>query len=252
MFRSGLREVIAGRGAQDRYRGLAIGDKVRFGETEWTVVGAFDSEGGAHDSELLADSETVLSAYQRTTFNSVTLKLDGAQGLDRLQSAIGQDPTLSVTAARETAYYEQQSQQFARFLSIIARFIGAIMAVGAIFAALNTMYSAVSSRAVEIATLRAIGFSSLPVVISVIAEALALALVGALIGASAAWLLFNGNTVSTLGGGGGLSQVVFHLHIGAALIGLGIIWACVVGLIGGLLPAIRAARVPVATALRAL
>ena len=121
-----------------------------------------------------------------------------------------------------------------------------------IFAALNTMYSAVSSRTVEIATLRAIGFSALPVVISVMAESLALALLGAVLGASAAWLLFNGNTVSTLGGGGGLAQVVFHLHIGTALIGVGIVWACIVGLIGGLLPAIRAARLPVATALRAV
>jgi putative ABC transport system permease protein len=252
VFRSGLREVIAGRGAQDRYRGLSVGDHVRFGDTEWTIVGAFDSAGGAHDSELLGDAETVLSAYQRTTFNSVTAKLDGAQGFDRLQNAITTDPTLSAIATRETSYYEQQSQTFARFLSIVARLIGSIMAIGAIFAALNTMYSAVSSRTVEIATLRAIGFSSVPVVISVIAESLALALVGAALGATLAWLLFNGNTVSTLGGGGGLAQVVFHLHIGATLIGLGIIWACVVGLIGGLLPAIRAARLPVATALRAV
>jgi putative ABC transport system permease protein len=251
-FRSGLREVIAGRGAEQRYQGLGVGEHVRFGDTEWTVVGVFDSAGGAHDSELLADAETVLSAYQRTTFNSVTLKLDGDQGFKRLESAISSDPTLSVTAARETAYYEQQSQTFARFLGIVARLIGGIMAIGAIFAALNTMYSAVSSRTVEIATLRAIGFGALPVVISVMAESLALALLGAVLGASAAWLLFNGNTVSTLGGGGGLAQVVFHLHIGTALIGVGIVWACIVGLIGGLLPAIRAARLPVATALRAV
>jgi putative ABC transport system permease protein len=251
-FHTGLREVIAGRGAQQRYQGLGIGQRVRFGDTEWTIVGVFDSGGGAHDSELLADAETVLSAYQRATFNSVTAKLDGAQGFERLQRAIADDPTLSVLATRETAYFEQQSQTFARFLSIVARLIGIIMAIGAVFAALNTMYSAVASRAVEIATLRAIGFSALPVVISVITEALALALVGAVLGAAAAWLLFNGNTVSTLGGGGGLAQVVFHLRIGPELIAVGIVWACVVGLIGGLLPAVRAARLPVATALRAV
>ena len=138
----------------------------------------------------------------------------------------------------------------ARFLSIVARLIGVIMAIGAIFAALNTMYSAVSSRTVEIATLRAIGFSPLPVVMSVIAESLALALIGAALGAIAAWLLFNGNTVSTLGGGWGLAQVVFHLHIGTALIGVGILWACVVGLIGGLLPALSAIRLKVLDSLR--
>jgi putative ABC transport system permease protein len=252
IFKPGLREVIAGSGARQRFKGLDVGEKIQFGENQWTVVGVFDSGGGAHDSELLADSETVLSAYQRTTFNSVIVKLDGSDGLERLKGATTKDPTLSVMTTRETEYYEQQSQTFARFLAIVARIIGVIMAVGAVFAALNTMYSAVSTRTVEIATLRAIGFGPTAMVISVISEALALALLGAALGALVAWLLFNGNTVSTLGGGGGLAQVVFHLHIGPSLVALGIVWACVVGLIGGLLPAIRAARQPVATALRAV
>jgi putative ABC transport system permease protein len=252
VFKPGLREVIAGSAARQRYKGLEIGQQIQFGENRWTVVGVFDSGGGAHDSELLADAETVLSAYQRTTFNSVTVKLDGSDGLARLTSATTKDPTLSVMTTRETEYYEQQSQTFARFLAIVARIIAVIMAVGAIFAALNTMYSAVSTRTVEIATLRAIGFGPTAVVVSVISEALALALLGAALGALVAWSLFNGNTVSTLGGGGGLAQVVFHLRIGASLVAIGIIWACVVGLIGGLLPAIRAARQLVATALRAV
>ncbi len=159
---------------------------------------------------------------------------------------------LSVQVFRESDYYARQSQTFASFLALIAKVISTIMAIGAIFAALNTMYSAVSTRAVEIATLRAIGYGAVGVVASVIIEALMLSVLGALVGAALAWAVFDGNTVSSLAGSGGLAQVVFHLHIGSALITLGIIWACVVGLIGGLLPAIRAARIPVALALRAI
>ncbi|MGH8258561.1 MAG: ABC transporter permease, partial [Steroidobacteraceae bacterium] len=149
--------------------------------------------------------------------------------------------------------YEQQSHTFASLLTVIAHIVGAIMAIGAIFAALNTMYSAVSARTMEIATLRAIGFGATAVVASVIVGALILALIGAAIGALIAWLAFDGNTVSTVSGANNsLAQVVFHLRIGLGLIATGIVWACVVGLIGGLLPAIRAARLPVATALRAV
>jgi putative ABC transport system permease protein len=252
LFRSGLRELIVGRATQDRYAHLGVGDRVKFGDNEWSVVGEFDSGGGAHDSEVLADIDTVLAAYQRGTYNSVIVKLAGKDALATLRAALLHDPTLSVQVFSEKDYYAQQSQTFARFLGVIARVISIIMAIGAVFAALNTMYSAVSSRAVEIATLRAIGFGALGVVFSVIFEALVLSILGALVGAALAWVLFDGNTVSTIAGGNGLSQVVFHLHIGSALIVLGIVWACVVGLIGGLAPAIRAARIPVAVALRAI
>ncbi|HTY48183.1 MAG TPA: ABC transporter permease [Steroidobacteraceae bacterium] len=252
MFRSGVRELIAGRAAQQRFRGLGVGQHILFDSTDWLVVGAFDSGGGAHDSELLADADTVQSVYQRTAFNSVTVKLAGPGALDTLRAALTKDPTLSVTVNSETAYYEQQSHTFAAVLALIATVVGVIMAIGAVFAALNTMYSAVSTRAVEIATLRAIGFGPVAVVISVIAEALLLALAGAVLGAAVAWAVFDGNTVSTIAGGGGVAQVVFRLHIGAPLFVTGIVWACVVGLIGGLAPAVRAARIPVATALRAI
>ncbi|HTT03225.1 MAG TPA: ABC transporter permease [Steroidobacteraceae bacterium] len=252
MFRSGLRELIAGRAATERFSGLDLGNRVLFGDNAWVVVGVFDSGGGAHDSELLADADTVLSAYQRSTYNSVTVRLQQPDGFQTLRTALAKDPTLTVKPQRETEYYEAQSQSFASFLTLVARIIGAIMAVGAVFAALNTMYSAVRTRTVEIATLRAIGFGPAAVVVSVIVEALLLALVGAAVGALLAWLFFDGNTVSTIGGGTGLAQVVFHLRIGLSLITLGIIWACAVGLLGGLLPAIRAARLPVATALRAM
>ena len=252
MFHAGLRELLAGRSAQDRYANLGVGSQVKFGDNVWTVVGSFDSGGGAHDSEVLGDIDTVLAAYQRGTYNSVIVKLDGKGALEKLRGALLHDPTLSVQVNLESAYYERQSETFARFLAVIARVICTIMAIGAVFAALNTMYSAVSSRAVEIATLRAIGFGASGVVTSVIFEALVLSVLGALVGAALAWAFFDGNTVSTIAGGGGLAQIVFHLHIGSALITLGIIWACVVGLIGGLLPAIRAARIPVALALRAI
>ena len=252
LFRPGLRELLAGRSAQQRFANLSVGSHVKFGDNQWTIVGDFDSGGGAHDSEVMGDIDSVLAAYQRTTYNSVIVRLSGKDGLATLRAALLHDPTLTVRVFSETEYYAQQSQTFARFLGLIARVISIIMAVGAVFAALNTMYSAVSTRAVEIATLRAIGFGALGVVFSVILEALVLSILGALLGAALAWAVFDGNTVSTIAGGNGLSQVVFHLHIGAALIVLGIIWACVVGLIGGLAPAIRAARIPVALALRAI
>jgi len=252
MFKSGLREIIVGKPASERYADLGVGAHPKFGSNQWTVVGIFESGGGAHDSEVMGDIDTALAAYQRTTYNSVVVKLDGGGGFDTLQKALLHDPSLSVQVFKETDYYARQSQTFARFLSLIARIVSGVMAIGAIFAALNTMYSAVSTRAVEIATLRAIGYGALGVVTSVIIEALALSILGALIGAGIAWALFDGNTVSSLAGGGGLAQVVFHLHISSGLITLGVVWACVVGLIGGLLPAIRAARIPVALALRAI
>jgi putative ABC transport system permease protein len=252
MFQSGLRELIVGKSAQDRYANMSVGSHVKFGDNEWTIVGAFESGGGAHDSEVMGDIDTVLAAYQRGTYNSVIVKLDGSGAQERLHAALTHDPTLSVQVFSESEYYARQSQTFARFLGLIARVISIIMAIGAVFAALNTMYSAVSTRAVEIATLRAIGYGALGVVASVLIEALTLSVLGALVGAALAWAVFNGNTVSTIGGGGGLAQIVFHLHISTALITLGIVWACAVGLIGGLLPAIRAARIPVALALRAI
>jgi putative ABC transport system permease protein len=252
MFRSGVRELIAGTGAQARFAGLDIGQTVKFGDDEWHIVGAFSSAGDARESELLADVDTVMSAYNRATVNSVTVQLEDAKAFDRFKDALTTNPSLSVEVKREPEYYQQQSQLFARFLAVVANFVGAIMAVGAVFAALNTMYSSVSGRLVEIATLRAIGFGAFAVVISVLVEALLLALIGAVVGSGLAWLLFNGNTVSTLSGGSGLAQVVFHLRISWQLILAGIVWACTIGIVGGMLPAIRAARVPVATALRAV
>jgi putative ABC transport system permease protein len=250
LFQSGVRELLVGTTAQSKFRGLGLGSRVISNDAEWQVVGTFESNGDAHESELLADADTVLSAYHRTTFNSVTVWLESPAAFDTLKASVTTNPTLTMDVQRETNYYERQSKRFSIFLSIVANVIAIVMAIGAIFGALNTMYSAVSARSVEIATLRAIGFGSAGVVVSVLVEALTLALIGALVGAALAWLAFNGNTVSTISGSGGLTQVAFHLRIGFRLIVVGIAWACVVGIVGGLFPSIRAARLPVAEALR--
>jgi len=249
MFEPGLRELIVGRSAQIEFQGLDIGDQVTLRDGLWTVVGAFVSGGGATESIMLTDVSTLQSSYQRTLFNSVRVMLESPDAYQTLNDALTTNPTLSVNAVLEPDYFERQAESIEPLFSVIRNVVGVIMALGALFAALNTMYAAVSSRAVEIATLRAIGFGASGVVISVLAEALILASVGALIGGAAAWALFNGNTFS-LGGNGG--SVVAEMKVTADLLGSGMIWACTVGAIGGLFPAIRAARLPVATALRAI
>jgi putative ABC transport system permease protein len=246
MFERGLRELIVGKQAQDEFVGLGVGDQVALRDTQWTIVGTFVS-GDAFEASLLGDVDLLLSEMQRTGASSVTVLLESADAYQAFADAVTTDPTLSVDVLREPEYYAQQSQQLRGILTAVSYFVGGIMAIGALFAALNTMYSAVSSRAVEIATLRAIGFGSSGVVASVLTEALLLALIGAALGASVAWLLFGGNTISM---GGSISSAIFTLKITPALLGIGVAWACAVGLLGGLFPAVRAARLPVATALR--
>jgi putative ABC transport system permease protein len=249
MFSPGLREIIVGLAAQRQFKGLELGQKLELRGSEWTIVGAFESGGDSHESELIADAESVLSAYRRNLFQSVFVQLDSVAAFDGFKKALTSDPQLSVDVKREREYYADQSQGLSKVLSFVAYVVGGIMAVGALFGALNTMYSAVSTRSQEIATLRAIGFGNFPVVVSVMVEALALSLVGALIGSALSWIFFNGNAISTLGAN--FTQVVFKLTVTPELIVLGIIWACVIGVIGGLFPAVRAARLPVAAALRA-
>jgi putative ABC transport system permease protein len=249
IFRPGLREMIVGRGAQAEFEGLEIGDRVALRDGQWTVVGVFESGGDAHESRLLADAATLMSAYQRPVVNSMTVLLESEAAFDDFKAALTADPTLSVAVERELDYYVRQSDQAGNFFNMVARVVGGIMALGALFGALNTMYSAVSARAVEIATLRAIGFGAGGVVISVLVESLVLALVGALIGAAVAWALFSGNVVSM---GNTIGSMVFEMRVTPALLGVGIAWACTVGFLGGLFPAVRAARLPVATALRAI
>ncbi len=248
-FRPGLRELIVGRSAEKQFAGLDLGSHVAIRDSDWTVVGVFESKGDSHESELMTDTDTVLATYRRNLFQSVTVMLDGAGSFGTFKDALTSNPTLSVDAKREPDYYASLSRQLDVVLHFVAYFVGGIMAVGALFGALNTMYSAVGARSLEIATLRAIGFGAVPVVISVLAEALTLALLGGLIGALLAWGAFNGNTVSTLGGN--FTQVVFPLTVSSRLVVLGVAWAIAIGIVGGLFPSIRAARLPVATALRA-
>lgn len=249
MFQSGLHELIVGHAAQLQFQGLDLGNHLNIRGGDWTVVGAFDSGGDSHESELMADADTVLSAYQRNLFQTVWVLLDSPEAFTGFKDALTANPTLSVDVKREPDYYAAQSKQLSTILTFVANFVGAIMAIGAVFGALNTMYSAVSARMVEIATLRAIGFGALPVVISVFAEAVLLAFAGGVVGALLAWLFFDGNNVSTLGGN--FTQIVFPLRVSSGLLVLGVVWAIAIGVIGGLFPAIRAARLPIATALRA-
>ncbi len=249
LHRRAVRELIVGRAAFVQFEGLEIGSRLLLHNSEWTVVGVFESGGDVHESELIADNETVLSAFRRNLFQDVVLRLQSAETFPELKAALTSNPTLSVDVKRETDYYAEQSRQLSTLLFFIAYVVGGIMAAGAVFGALNTMYSAVATRQLEIATLRAMGFGALPVVISVLAEALLLALGGGMLGALLAWLFFNGNVVNTLGAN--FTQVVFKLSVTPANVASGIVLALAIGIVGGLLPALRAARLPVAQALRA-
>ena len=247
-FNPGLREIVVGNGARHQFRGLAVGKQLKLANQMWTVVGVFES-GDSHDSELWADAEVLGPAYQRSAFQSVTVKLDGKDGFKRLKAALAADPRLKLDVETTHDYYAKQSAGLTKLINILGKVIGSIMAIGAVFGALNSMYAAVAGRAREIATMRALGFRGLPVVTAVMLETMLLALLGGLLGAGIAWLVFNGYTVSTLGQN--FSQVVFQFRVSPELLWTGLKWALGIGLVGGLFPALRAARLPVAEALRA-
>jgi len=247
MFETGKRELIVGRGVSRQFDGARVGEALRFRGSDWTVVGVFDS-GDANESELWCDVEVAQSSFNRQGFSSVRAALDGP--ITTFKDALSADPRLSVDVQTEQDYYSGQTKQFRATIGVLAGVVTAIMGLGAIFAALNTMYAAVAARAREIATLRAIGFGGLPVVLSVMIESLVLALVGGAIGAAIAYVLFNGFSVSTLGQN--FTQVVFAFKVTPALVVRGLVIAVIIGMIGGFLPAIRAARMPVTTALREL
>lgn len=250
MFQPAVTEVIVGKAAHSQFKGLNVGDVVNSRGANWTVVGVFETGGDAHESSLMTYAETLISIDQRGAFQSVTALLESPAAFQAFKDSLSANPALAVDVIREREYYQQQSKTMSTIISVIAYVVGGIMAVGAVFAALNTMYSAVSARLQEIATLRALGFGSTAMVVSVLAEALVLALIGGVIGALIAWLFFNGNTVST--SGGGMGQMVFELAVSPPLMILGVVWACIIGVLGGLFPAMRAARLPVAMALRAV
>ena len=247
-FNPGMRELVVGQGAKKQFVGLEVGNQVELANHLWTVVGIFAS-GDSHDSELWADSETVANTYRITAFQSVTAKLAGNGGFAQLKAAMAADPRLKLDVDTTQHYYAKQSENLTRFLKILGIVIGTIMAIGAVFGALNTMYAAVAGRAREIATMRAIGFRGLPVVVAVMLETMLLALLGGVIGGAIAWIVFNGYTAATLGSN--FSQVMFQFKVSPELLWNGLKWALGIGLVGGLFPALRAARLPVTEALRA-
>jgi putative ABC transport system permease protein len=248
-FTPGLREMIVGQGVLKQFQGANIGDRVRMRGSEWTVVGTFAS-GDAHDSEMWTDINVVRSTFNRIGTSSVLAALDGRDGFARLKSAVAAEPRLSLDVLREQDYFSGQTRDFRRTIGFLAKVVTLIMALGAVFAALNSMYAAVASRGKEIATLRALGFGGLPVVVSVMTEALLLALAGGVLGALIAYALFNNFSVSTLGQN--FTQVVFNFKVTPQLVARGLIIAIIIGMIGGFMPALRAARLPVTTSLREL
>ena len=250
MFRPSVNELIVGKAAKAQYKDMDIGSRIATRTATWTVVGTFTNNGDAHESELMADADTLMSSDNGSTYGSITVLLDAPGSLRKLADSLTTNPALRVDVTRERDYFSRQSKTVSRLLSIIVYVVGGIMGVGAIFGALNTMYSAVSTRATEIATLRAIGFASSAIVVSVLFEALLLAAAGGALGAFAAWLFFNGRTVSTTQGSA-YAQLIFDITVTFQLAMVGIAASTVIGLIGGLFPAIRAARLPIATALRA-
>ncbi|HXJ82446.1 MAG TPA: ABC transporter permease [Candidatus Methylomirabilis sp.] len=252
-FQPGLREVIVGRKAARQFAGLDVGSRIAFRDSDWTVVGIFESGGDVHESEIWADAEVALSAFRRTGYQSVTARLaDGSDaGIAALRDAIGRDRRLSITVFREPEYYARQATVLSRLITVLGYTVASFMAVGATFGALNCMYSVIASRQVEIGTLRAIGFGGTPVVVSVMIEALVLALVGGAIGGTLAYVYCDGASLSTLNFNT-FSQVAFDFRVTPGLLLRGLGWAFVIGLAGGLLPAVRAARIPVTEALRTL
>jgi len=252
-FAPGVREVIVGKKAAEQFAGLDVGSTIAFRDNDWTVVGIFETGGDVHESEIWADAETAQSAFRRLGFQSVTVKLRDASesGLAALKASLAADPRLRVTALREPEYYAKQSQLLGTLINVLGYTVASFMALGAVFGALNCMYSAIASRQVEIATLRAIGFDGLPVVASVLAEALVLALIGGGVGGAAAYAYCNGATLSTLNFST-FSQVAFEFRVTPGLLAQGMGWALLIGLVGGLPPAWRAARLEVAAVLRGL
>jgi putative ABC transport system permease protein len=243
LFRFGTRELIVGVAANTQFRGMNVGDKVILPDGEWPIVGSFTT-GDLLDGQLVGDTETVMKAIRRPAYNSVLVRLTSRDSFSTFKRALTTNPALAVDPILQSDWYKKQSSGFSAFFNVIAYGIGIIMATGALFGCLNTMYAAVAARGREIATLRAIGYGAFPVAVSVLLEAVSLSVAGAVIGAGIAWALYNGRV-------GSFGQSVFRLTVSPSLIGMALLWAVAVALLGGLLPSIRAARRPVVEALRA-
>jgi putative ABC transport system permease protein len=247
MFRPAVRELIVGTDAAEQFGAMVVGHVLHLRNADWTVVGRFTTGGDVHESELIADADTVAAAIGRPGYSSGVLRLAPGVAPDALHVAAAAQ-NLKVDVHRESDYLRAQSGGMATALNVVGRLVGVIMAIGAMFAALNSMYAAVADRRREIATLRTIGFNPGAVLTAVMVEALLLSIVGGAIGAGIAWLAFDGHRVSTMGGN--FSQVVFPLEVNGALLLTGLTWACFIGLIGGFFPALHAARQNITDGLR--
>jgi putative ABC transport system permease protein len=243
MFQPGKREMIAGVGAQVMFQHMQIGDKVILPDGEWPIVGIYKT-GDQLEGQLLGDTETLLTALHKPAYTTMLVRLASPDSLDTFKKAMTTNPALSVDVIRHSDWYRRVGDQQTFALALLGYVVGTVMAIGALFGCLNTMYAAVSNRGREIATLRALGYGAFPVAVSVILEAMLLSVMGALIGAAIAWAFYDGK-LDLFG------NVIFHLSVSPAQIGLGVIWAVAVALLGGLFPSIRAARRPVVEALRA-
>lgn len=251
-FRPGTNEIIVGRSADSQFVGIGLGSTQRWGESTWEVVGIFEADGAIAESEIWCDARVLQPAYRRgDTFQSVYAKLGSAGDFEPFRDALTADPRLDVMVEREDAYYLGQSQAITGIITGIGAVIAFLMGIGAVFGGINTMYTAVASRTREIATLRALGFGGLPVVISVMVESVALCVAGGGLGGLLAYVGFNGYQTATINWQT-FSQVAFAFAVTPALLVQGIVWAVVMGFFGGLFPAVRAARMPVAAGLREL
>jgi putative ABC transport system permease protein len=252
MFRFGTNEAIVGRSASRQFGSLSLGDTIVSGQNQWQVVGIFEADGGLPETEIWTDVHSLQSVYRRTnSFSTVHVKLTTPDAFEGFRDWLMENPQTHVTVRREDEFYASQSETMTRLISTLGFGIAGLMGIGAIFGAVLTMYTAVANRTREIGTLRALGFNTLSVIVSVLAESMVLGAIGGLLGGTLAYLAFNGYQTSTMNFQT-FSQVAFAFRVTPALLATGVFYALVIGMIGGLLPAIRAARLPIPTALREL
>ena len=252
MFQFGTTEVVVGRGASVNFQGLTVGNTIVSGQNRFQVVGMFETDGSIAETEIWIDARVLQGAYRRgNTYQTVLARLDSSNNFDQFRDWLTTNPQVNVQVRRETEYYAQQSRALNSLIRGVGFGIAALMGIGAVFGAILTMYTAVSTRSREIATLRALGFNTTSVLVSVLAESLALAAIGGAIGGALAYVAFNGYQTSTMNFST-FSQVAFAFQVTPRLLSLGLTYALLMGLIGGLFPALRAARLPIPSALREL
>ena len=252
MFEFGTNEVIVGRGANGQFAGLDVGSEIRSGQNSWKVVGMFEANGGVAETEVWCDSRVLQGAYRRgNSYQTVLARLDSSDSFNSFRDWLTSNPQLNVQVRRETEYYAQQSVALNRLINGVGFAIAILMGIGAVFGAILTMYTSVSTRSREIATLRALGFNATSVVVSVLVEAVTLGAIGGAIGGLAAYLAFNGYQTSTMNFQT-FSQVAFAFRVTPQLLVTGLVYSLVMGFFGGLFPAVRAARLPIPSALREL